>query len=535
MNQQTSMADNPSHETDYRVRRGEISAYGRALASAKQLRWLIVAAGVAMLVVVALPGVLQWPMTGVAGGMFLILNGIVVVGGLWAIYRYINQNFIEPDLAFRMWLQQVCDGELDARIDLPNEHRHYKELNFHTRNLASSLRRLSDDMDGLVESQTKRLNDQKRVLELLFKLTTDVSSETEDGRAFETVCEYLAEWFDSACVSCYRLEPNESVLRCVAVRQSHPSGEGAYSIDIRNSVHISVEDVPSQISTVDSDNQSQRWVPFYAGEELAGVMIIEIQHPEQSRRIETNRVLTTVSEQLSLLCGKQLVQAQTLQARLNRDRNELAAEIHDSLAQTLLAVRYQATLLGEKIKTQHLEELHNDMLKISGSIEEANEEIRGLIRENRYPLSEHRDGDSLQAAIEQFNQSNNMPVFFQSDDPQIRFTPREESVLRRIIGEALNNARKYAEASMIRVFLQRTDSGMRRVLIEDDGVGFEHPDTLEAASAPTNDTGKRIGLTIMRERAVSIGAKLIIDSEPGEGTRVAITMPPLIESRRATR
>jgi len=100
---------------------------------------------------------------------------VLIVLSLFYVYQYTNQHFIEPDLSFRMWLQQVCDGNLDARIGLDENHRHYKELNFHTSNLATSLLRLSDNMDSLVESQTKKLSDQKRVLELLFNLTADVS------------------------------------------------------------------------------------------------------------------------------------------------------------------------------------------------------------------------------------------------------------------------------------------------------------------------------------------------------------------------
>lgn len=546
-----------SSAKDYRVRRGAISAYGRALASSKQLRWLILTVGAGLLILSAL----IWNTASATLSLvFLCVLVIAIVVGLWVIYRHVKSHFIEPDLAFRIWLQQVCDGELDATIGLDKEHRHYKELNFHTRNLTTSLRRLSDDMDSLVESQTQRVNDQKRVLELLFKLTTDVSGETEDEMAFATVCDHLAEWFEHATVSCYLSDAvgtvpittatnvDQTALRCVAIRQAHSgAGEigasvtevdgsaadfGASVVDIRHGKSLTIEQIPRQITTAEPADRAdinQRWVPFFAGDEPAGVLIVDIETAKHKQRIETRRVLTTVSEQLSLFCSKKLVQEQILESRLSRDRNELAAEIHDSLAQTLLAVRYQATLLSEKIETQSDRQLKQDILKIRGTIEEANEEIRGLIREYRYPLSEHRYADSLQLEIELFNQSTSTPVFFQSDDPQIRFTPREESVVRRIVGESLNNAKKYANASMVRVLLQRTSSGMRRILIEDDGIGF---DNLEPSTTPaSNDTGKQIGLTIMRERALSIGANLIIDSEPGEGTRIAITMPPMIESR----
>jgi len=525
------MQDQERSATDYRLRRGEISAYGRAFASAKHLRYLtLLVAGGLILLLIGI-AVVVWPLERFVLVSVLCVLAALILLGLWLVHRYTNEHFIEPDLAFRMWLQQVCDGELDARIGLPVDHRHYKELHFHTLNLTSSLSQLSDDMETLVESQTRRLNDQKRVSELLFKLTSDVSSETEDEAAFETVCDYLAQWFDSACVSCYRVNNAENSLHCVAVRQA--SAEQVESV-VGNckSREITLNEIPSRITTLDESHKNknkERWVPFFAGDEPAGVLIVELGDADQSDRIETRRVLSTVSEQLSLLCGKRLVQEQILQARLSRDRNELAAEIHDSLAQTLLAVRYQTTLLSEKLNQQSNSDTHEDVAKIRESIEEANKEVRGLIREYRNPLSEHRYADSLQKVIDQYSQASGMAVFFQSDDPRIRFTPREESVLQRIIGEALNNAVKYADASMIRVYLQRSESGVRRILVEDDGIGFQQTVDHSQQDIPVVDTGEHIGLTIMRERALSIGAKLVIDSEPGEGTRVAITMPPLIE------
>ena len=535
-----AMEDSLPSTPDYSVRRGEISAYGRALASSKRLRWLVLVAGCMQCLLLALLVFLPWPIPRVVFLTILLALVALLVISLLSIHQYTKRNFIEPDLAFRMWLQQVCDGELDATIGLDKHHRHYKELNFHTRNLASSLRQLSDDMDSLVESQTMKLSEQKRVLELLFKLTADLSSEPQGEVAFVTVCDYLAEWFEHAQVSCYRVVNNENLLRCVANRFTDGSGNAPAQVesDVHNSLGLmTIDRVPRKISSISSANGiavNQLWVPFFGGEHRAGVLVVERESQKRIEHSETQRVLTTVSEQLSLLCGQQLVREQVLQTRLNRDRNELAAEIHDSLAQTLLALRYQITLLSEKIKSHQDNDLYQDVKKIYGSIEEANEEVRGLIREHRNPLSEHRYADALQLVIDQFSQANNIDVFFQSDDPQIRFTPREESMLQRIIGEALNNAAKYADASMIRVYLQVDASGVRRILVEDDGVGFQQPSSNDIAVTRSPDNGEQIGLTIMRERALSIGANLTIDSELGEGTRVSITMPPLIEVQRDT-
>ncbi len=538
------MIDKAIEEPDYRVRRGELSAYGRAVASTKKLRLLIMGISLSTLILLGVFLYTFGPHS--ENAVFLLVCiALVVVAGLGLVYHFVNRHFIEPNLAFRLWLQKVCDGDLDARIGLKSTHPHYKELHFHTGNLATSLARLSDDMDNLVESQTQRLEQQNSVLELLFNLTADVASEAENTAAFVTVCEHLSKWFGSACVGCCRIVENKHVLECVAASTSGEHEAATFSVDplTDSSRAITRDQIPPHIlSTGPSESQPRAriWVPFFTGVqsvksgttqvEPAGVLIIEHDNPALSEHSDTKRVLTSVSDQLGVLCERKLIQRQMLQARLSKDRNELAAEIHDSLAQTLLAVRYQATLLSEKLKAHEDSATYHDVQKIKGSIEEANEEIRGLIREYRNPLAEHRTADSLQEVIDQFSQNSHIDVFFQTDDPHIRFTPREESVLQRIISEALNNARKYAQASMIRVFLQCDVLGVRRILVEDDGVGFEQQADGAGAKHRADDGGEHIGLTIMRERALSVGAKLTIDSEPGEGTRISIAMPPLIES-----
>jgi signal transduction histidine kinase len=94
-----------------------------------------------------------------------------------------------------------------------------------------------------------------------------------------------------------------------------------------------------------------------------------------------------------------------------------------------------------------------------------------------------------------------------------------ETVLYRIAQEALTNVRKHADTLSATVRLRRHD-GQVELEIVDAGVGFE-----EAALAADDDPGHHIGLVGMRERAALVGGRCVIESEPGQGTRVAVTIP----------
>jgi len=83
----------------------------------------------------------------------------------------------------------------------------------------------------------------------------------------------------------------------------------------------------------------------------------------------------------------------------------------------------------------------------------------------------------------------------------------------RIVQEALNNVRKHADATVIRISASATDEGLE-ILVMDNGRGFDEERSTSG-----------FGLVGMRERAALIGARLAVRSAPSDGTRVVITIP----------
>ncbi len=97
------------------------------------------------------------------------------------------------------------------------------------------------------------------------------------------------------------------------------------------------------------------------------------------------------------------------------------------------------------------------------------------------------------------------------------FSPQVSGQLLRIIQEALTNVRKHSAAG--KVLLRCSQGGDQMcVHIEDDGQGFHHSEEIE-------ENGQHFGLQIMKERAESVGGSLVLDSKPGEGTRVVVCVP----------
>lgn len=100
-----------------------------------------------------------------------------------------------------------------------------------------------------------------------------------------------------------------------------------------------------------------------------------------------------------------------------------------------------------------------------------------------------------------------------------RFAPLIETAIYRIVQEALTNVLKHAQASAVSVLVEQRANELR-MIIEDDGVGFER-----SQSTGNGTGGRRVGLIGMAERVALAGGTLTIESEPGMGTSIYLHIP----------
>lgn len=197
-----------------------------------------------------------------------------------------------------------------------------------------------------------------------------------------------------------------------------------------------------------------------------------------------------------------------------QERAWIAYELHDSLAQTIGGLRFQAHVLEQSLQEDDKEASERQLGKLESTLGAAYREVRDLIS---YFHTTSRLGDferSVDEAISKFRDDNpRTQVFFQKR--QMRHAlPREfEIQVLKIIQEALSNVQKHARATLVRVMMRDTKDGHCRVLIEDNGVGME--------DGP-RDSDEHIGLNAMKDRAARIGGELVVESERGEGLCVTL-------------
>ncbi|MGB0384234.1 MAG: histidine kinase [Ardenticatenaceae bacterium] len=194
------------------------------------------------------------------------------------------------------------------------------------------------------------------------------------------------------------------------------------------------------------------------------------------------------------------------------ERARLARELHDGTVQMLIALNQRAQMAQRGLSrnpTRAAERLAELRTMISDGIEEVRR-FSGALR----PLYLEELG--LAPAIEMLARSAN--ATYQLVGTPKRLDDEKEVALYRIAGEALSNTRRHSQAKQIAISLTFTETAVT-LQVRDDGIGFDVPtDFIDLAR-----TG-HFGLMGMHERAHFVGAQLQIDSAPGEGTTVTVSV-----------
>ena len=260
-------------------------------------------------------------------------------------------------------------------------------------------------------------------------------------------------------------------------------------------------------------------IPLQYRETTVGVYNIFVDRRQVTDREPLEALFLSIGRHLGIAIEKTRLEREAYHFHIMQERSRFSAELHDSLAQTLASLRFQVRVLEDGLDNGKEQQVRVVLSRIERAVADANTELRELIAHFRAPIDRRGLIPAIKTAVDRFREETGTAIFMQSQWSETPLDAAQEMQVLRIIQESLANIRKYAKASAVRVFLSHSSPHLK-VVIEDDGIGFD-----PAAQLPSN-TGNHIGIGIMRSRALQLGGELLIDSEPGEGTRVLLKFLP---------
>ena len=203
------------------------------------------------------------------------------------------------------------------------------------------------------------------------------------------------------------------------------------------------------------------------------------------------------------------------------ERIRLAADLHDGPVQRLSALLFNVARVRLDVQRGDPERADLLLVQLEEGIAAEIDGLRRLMSQLRPPVLDHLGiARALQSQGQDFQQISGVACTVDAELAG-ELSRERETVLYRVLQEALANVAKHARASRVSVSLA-AEHGLVRLLVRDDGVGFDPA----AASASELVQQGHFGIVSMRERVEMVGGRLLVDSAPGRGSTVAVELDP---------
>lgn len=256
-------------------------------------------------------------------------------------------------------------------------------------------------------------------------------------------------------------------------------------------------------------------IPLYAhGRELGVLNVASTDWQELSD--DDLRLLYTVGDLLSIAIERARLFERSTQMGVVEERNRLAREIHDTLAQGLTAVSLKLetadALLEDQPETDKIRQMVSQALSLTrANLDEARRSVLDL---RAVPLEGRTLPQALSQLAKEITEREPLEVTFEAISANRPLSLRVEVGLYRIAQEALNNIQQHAEAKHVIITLEATDDRVSMTIV-DDGKGFD----------PSRIPDHSFGLIGVNERAKLLGGTFEIKSSTGEGAKAEIQVP----------
>jgi two-component system nitrate/nitrite sensor histidine kinase NarX len=464
----------------------------------------------------------------------MAMMGLAIAGAL--VLLYAGHAFVlTPLAALRGGLERVQGGDLAARVKVEAKDE-FGDLADGFNRMAETLQGLYRNLEFKVREKTARLEVQRERLARLYTMSDFLARATtldEMASGFVRQIRAMAgadaaaiRWSDEAnqryvllagdCLP-QSIAEDEHCVRTGDCLCGQPQGSaGTRVIPIR-------EAAPPQMDhCARAGFQTLVSVPVMLQQRVLGEIDLFFRDPITLVDEERQHLDALASHLASAMEGLR-AEALERESAVAEERGLLARELHDSIAQSLAFLKIQVSLLRDAIRRQDEAGMERALDELDAGVRESTADVRELLVHFRTRTNAEDIVPALRTTLQKFEHQTGLTTHLELDGEGLPLPPDIQVQVLHVVQEALSNVRKHAGAR--EVWLEVHQGEPWSVEVRDDGHGFD------AAGSPPGEM--HVGLRIMRERAARIGARVDIDSVPGAGTCVTLTLPARQEALAA--
>ena len=442
---------------------------------------------------------------------FLCSVGLLVFGVV-----IMRRAFIVPLQTLKNAAGRIGRGDLSSPVPVAGP----PEL----RDLASSVDTMRAQLKVMTEGLEVKVGQRTRELTALYDVIREISSHLEIARVLDSVTGKARDLLESDVAFLCLLDGSGESLMLKAYNGPENSVCSTCAL-VKFSVaeqvlghhQAMICDVGGCQTIAAPYRASHLAAPLRVGDRVIGALCVgSTQTATYSH--EQVRLLTELANSTAIALENARLYEQAEWAATLEERQRIAADMHDGLAQTLGYIRLKTDRLADLFRQDAVEQAGNELSLISEAIDRAGREIRQSIASLRpAPQPDRALQIQLAECLAAFRESTGeiSADLVIAEPSAIMLDGETATQIMRVVQEALHNARRHACATQITLCLDRQDS-CYRLAVRDNGCGFEL----------AHINGKaHFGLGIMQARASRIGGDVVIRSAPGQGTDVILTWP----------
>ena len=456
----------------------------------------------------------------------LVLVGLAwvvgIAGGIW-----ISRSITNPIRRLVSATEDIGKGDLTTRVAASGRD----EL----ASLGSAMNQMVKDLDESRKT-TERLYRQEQHRADQMRAINEIGRQISSVLSLDELLPYVAslvqETFDYYNVNVFLVDPGSDylVLRAGAggyegavpvgqrlkvgaqgiVGWVGQAGEPLLACDVsREPRYLFVEEL--------GETRSELAVPIKVGDEIVGVLDVESSELDAFDKTDVSTA-QTLADQIAIAIENARLNEQTREMAVMAERNRMAREIHDTLAQGFTGIVLQLEA-AEQALEESPAEVPEHLSRAKNLARESLQEARRSVWDLLPRALEQRP---LEAALHEhvrlFAAAGREKASFSLSGDRRDLPSNVQAALLRICQESLTNIRRHARATVVRVNLTFYPEAVC-LRIEDNGTGFD----FEAVKTLGSESG--FGLAGMEERARLIGGTLAVRSREGEGTSLEVQIP----------
>lgn len=440
-------------------------------------------------------------------GAAVIATVLVVV---LAIYL-VNNILVYPLRGLLGLADQIGQGNLAVRNDLTGEDE-IGRLGQAFNHMAEDLSMLYQNLEARVEEKTAELTIANRSLDLLYHSIARLYSGPVAPHTYAILLKDLENVLGLGHGLACLMEGDDTRGRVIASTLP-PLPEGVDPCGVMSCAECLAR--PALAVRPLGDGRRVLSLPLNDTEQLYGVLQLEMPPGKELLQWQS-QLLEALSRHIGIAIGTARRTEQSRRLSLLDERAALARDLHDSLAQSLAYMKIQVSRLKPLVDGSGAGSEAGEVLaELREGLNSAYRQLRELLTTFRLRIEGEGLAAALQITVAEFSSRGGIPVELDVHLAGCTLTANEEIHALQIVREALSNVLNHAKAQRAEVRVMCNSDHSVSATVTDDGIGIR-----QVAGA------HHYGMTIMEERAKSLGGHLSVENLPTMGTRVTLHFMP---------